>query len=100
MLKFTLCGTLGCTRSIQGELTLAIASPIDAGSSEPRIAWVLCVVRDQELRTAISPDLQLGECLRIGGFIEPLRREVGKLRSCSVAFVATKIERIPQILPD
>jgi len=100
MLKFTLCGTLGCTRSIEDELTLAIASPTDTGSITPRVAWVLCVVRDQDLRTAISPDLQIGERLCIQGFIEPLQRKVGGQRFWSVAFVARTIERLPPILPD
>jgi hypothetical protein len=100
MLKFTLCGTLGCTRSTQGGLTLAVASPVDTRSITPRIAWVLCVVRDHDLRTAISPDLELGERLRVQGFIEPLQRKVGGQVFRSVAFVATTIERLPEILPD
>jgi hypothetical protein len=97
MLKFTLCGALGCTRNIEGELTLAIASPTDTRSGTMRVAWVLCVVRDRDLRTAIQPTLQLGEHLNVQGFIEPLQRIVGRQRFCSVAFVATAIERPPRL---
>lgn len=97
MLKFTLCGSLGCARSIGGELTLAIASPIEPANIAPRIAWVLCVIRDHELRAAILPDLQVGECLRVQGFIEPLQRKVGGQVFRSVAFVATAIERPPRL---
>ncbi|MFT3728622.1 MAG: hypothetical protein QM759_12430 [Terricaulis sp.] len=95
MLKFTLCGTLGCTHYTDGELTLVLASPTDTQSGTRRVAWILCVVRDRDLRTALSPDLQLGELLRIQGFIEQQQRKVGGQSFCSVAFVATTIERLP-----
>lgn len=100
MLKFTLCGSLGCARSIEGELTLAIASPIEPANVAPRVAWVLCIIRDHDLRAAILPDLQVGEYLRVQGFIEPLQRKVGGQVFRSVAFVAMTVKRLPAILPD
>jgi hypothetical protein len=95
-LTFALSGTLGCAlTTAPDELTLAIASPLDQPSAAHRIAWVVCIARDQAL-TATSA-LRSGDHIRVEGYIEPRRRRVGKLVFYSVAFIANMIERTSAI---
>jgi hypothetical protein len=98
MLTFSFSGTLGCVRTAApDELALAIASPLERSGACPRIAWVVCIARDQTLHAASA--LRTGDRVRVEGHIEPRRRRVGKLVFYSVAFIATTIERISAI-PD
>lgn len=98
-LTFAVSGTLGCARTTApNELTLAMASPLNRPSAPQRIAWVVCVARDQALKDASA--LRAGDHIRIEGYIEPRRRTVGKLAFYSVAFIANTIERISAIPND
>lgn len=98
-LTFAISGTLGCARTtVPDELTLAIASPLDQLSAPDRIAWVVCVARDQALRAASA--LRAGDHIRVEGYIEPRRRRIGKLVFYSVAFIAKTIERVSAIPDD
>lgn len=95
-LTFAVSGTLGCARTTAAdELTLAIASPLDQPSAPHRIAWVVCVVRDQALTAGSA--LRSGDHIRVEGYIEPRRRRVGKLVFYSVAFIAKTIELVSAI---
>lgn len=92
MLTFAFSGTLGCVwTTAADELTFAIASPLERPGACPRIAWVVCIARDQSLRAASA--LRAGDHVRVEGDIEPRRRKVGKLVFYSVTFIAKTIER-------
>lgn len=95
MLSFAVTGSLGCVlTTAPDELTLAIASVLDAGGASPRVAWVLCVARDPSVRNRIVNDFSEGDCVRIAGEIEQRRRQVGALGFFSVVFVIHSIERL------
>jgi hypothetical protein len=95
-LTFAVSGTLGCARTTApDELTLAIASPLDQPSDPHRVAWIVCVARDQALRAASA--IRSGDHIRVEGYLEPRRRRVGKLVFYSVAFIAKTIERVSAI---
>lgn len=92
-LTFAVSGTLGCAlTTAPDELSLAIASPLDQPSAPHRIAWVVCIARDQLLTAASA--FRTGDHIRVEGYIEPRRRRVGKFAFYSVAFIAKTIERI------
>lgn len=96
MLSFSLTGTIGCVlTTTPNELTLAISSALIRHGEAPRVAWVLCVARDTSVRTTILEHLREGDLVRIDGEIEQRRRQVGKLASHSVGFIAHSIERLP-----
>jgi hypothetical protein len=96
MLSFYLTGTIGCVlTTAPDELTLAISSVLERPGAGLRIAWVLCVARDFEVRTQILEQLREGDSVRIEGEIEQRRRRVGELAFHSVGFVIRSIERLP-----
>lgn len=77
------------------ELTLAISSVLDREGEPLRVAWVLCVARDNNLRAKILGHLREGDLVRVEGEIEQRRRQVGALGFYSVGFVIRRIERLP-----
>ncbi len=96
MLSFSLTGAIGCVlTTAPDELTLAISSVLERPGAGLRIAWVLCVARDFEVRTQILEQLREGDLIRIEGEIEQRRRQVGELAFHSVGFVIRSIERLP-----
>lgn len=96
MLHFDLTGSIGCVlATAPDELTIAISSVVSRDGVPPRIAWILCVVRDPLLRATILQHLQEGDLVRIEGEIEQRRRQVGGLAFHSVGFIARSIERLP-----
>jgi len=96
MLSFSLTGAIGCVlTTAPDELTLAISSVLNRDGKPPRVAWVLCVAREAELRAKILQHLHQGELVRIDGEIEQRRRQVGALDLHSVGFVIHSIDRLP-----
>lgn len=98
-LTFAVSGRLGCARTTApDELTLAIASPFIQPNTPRRVAWVVCIARDQALAPASA--LRAGDHVHIEGYIEPRRRRIGRFAFYSVAFIAKTIERISAIADD
>lgn len=96
MLSFAVTGSIGCVlTTASDELTLAISSVLNRDGEPPRVAWFLCVARDQALRAKILAHLREGDLVRVEGEIEQRRRQVGDLAFHSVGFIARSIERLP-----
>ncbi len=96
MLSFSLTGTLACVlQTLPDEVTLAISSPLERPCCPPRMAWVLCIVRDRDLRVHVMECLRPGDQVRVEGLIEQRRRQVGALAFHSVAVIAESIQHLP-----
>jgi hypothetical protein len=96
MLSFAVTGAIGCVlTTVPDELTLAVSSVLERDGEPSRVAWVLCVSREPELRAKILESLRDGDIVRIEGEIEQRRRQVGELAFHSVGFVIRSIERLP-----
>lgn len=96
MLSFAVTGSIGCIlTTAPDELTLALSSVLSRDEEPPRVAWVLCVAREPQLRAKILQHLREGDLVRIEGEIEQRRRQVGELAFHSVGFIAHSIERLP-----
>lgn len=92
MLSFALTGTIGCIRATApDELTLAIACVVARPDQPDRVAWVLCVARDGQLRREILQYLRCGDLVGVDGEIEHRRRQAGDFAFLSVGFVARSI---------
>lgn len=93
MLSFSLTGTIGCIlATAPDELTLAISSVVSRAGKPDRVAWVLCIARDDALRQTISEHLREGDCVCLSGEIEQRRRQAGELVFYSVGFVIGSID--------
>src|SRR5512147_792083 len=96
MLSFAVTGSIGCVlTTTPDELTLAISSVLSRDGEPARVAWVLCVAREPDLRAKILRHLREGDLVRVEGHIEQRRRQVGELAFHSVGFIARSIERLP-----
>lgn len=96
MLSFAVAGSIGCVlASAPDELTLAISSVLACSGKSPRVAWILCVAREPNLRADILAHFRPGDVVHIEGEIEQRRRQVGELGFHSVGFIAQSIERLP-----
>lgn len=97
MLSFTLTGTLSSVlTNAPDETTLVLAAPVARANAHPRLSWILCSVRDADLRKIAAHHLREGDQVRVEGEIEQHRRQVGELAFFSLVFVAREIERLPE----
>ena len=97
MLSFTLTGTVSCVlTNAPDETTLVLTALVARADAKPRLSWILCGVRDADLRKIAAHHLHQGDQVRVDGEIEQHRRQVGELAFFSLVFIARRIERLPE----